>query len=54
VAEDAPETWDTKRLRDELERARGEMFKAADELRFEEAAQLRDRVHRLETIELER
>ncbi len=40
-------------LRKLLERLRGEMYQAAAELRFEEAARLRDRVKQLEQRELE-
>ena len=47
-------TWDTPRLRGELARLREDMLRAADELRFEEAAALRDRVKQLEALELSR
>ncbi len=53
-AQDEAESWNPSELRSELEKLRGEMFRAADELRFEEAAKLRDRVRRLEEIELGR
>ncbi len=51
VAEN-PANWDAGRLRRELESLRGEMFKAASELRFEDAAKMRDRVNELEALEL--
>ena len=47
-------SWDTARLRGALARLREDMLRAADELRFEEAASLRDRVKQLEAIELSR
>jgi len=54
--EDAPEeaAWDADRLRGELARLRDDMLRAASELRFEEAARLRDRIKRLESLELAR
>ncbi len=54
VAEPGPETWEPSKLRRELEKLRGEMYKAAAELRFEDAASLRDRVRTLESVELAR
>ncbi len=54
AAEDDPASWSPKKLRKELERVRGDMLKAAGELRFEEAAQLRDVVKRYEELELSR
>ena len=52
AAEDALPTSPAE-VRKLLERLRGEMYKAAAELRFEEAASLRDRVKQLEQRELE-
>ena len=54
AAEDDPASWSSSRLRKELEKVRGEMLKAAGELRFEEAAQLRDKVKHFEELELAR
>ena len=55
VAEEDPAyTWDAGRLRGELAKLRDEMHQAADELRFEDAAKLRDRVRQLEELELKR
>jgi excinuclease ABC subunit B len=51
VVED-PLLWSPTRLRDEIEKLRGTMLRAAEELRFEEAAGLRDRIKQLERIEL--
>ncbi|HKX45191.1 MAG TPA: excinuclease ABC subunit UvrB [Planctomycetota bacterium] len=51
VAERA-EPWTPETLRAELERLRGQMYQAAAELRFEEAAKLRDQVKRLEQLDL--
>ncbi len=48
------ESWDADRLRGELARLRDDMLRAASELRFEEAARLRDRVRQLEKLELAR
>jgi len=53
VVED-PRLWPPQKLRDELEKLRGQMLRAAEELRYEEAAALRDRVRQLETLELAR
>jgi excinuclease ABC subunit B len=47
-----PSNWGPDRIRAELEKLRGEMFQAATELRFEDAAKLRDRLKRLEELEL--
>ncbi|MBI5361575.1 MAG: excinuclease ABC subunit UvrB [Planctomycetes bacterium] len=47
-------TWDADRLRGDLAKLRDEMLHAAEELRFEDAAKLRDRVKQLEQIELAR
>ena len=53
--EPAPEEgWDAARLRGELARLRDDMLRAASELRFEEAARLRDRIKKLEKLELAR
>jgi len=46
--------WDAARLRGELAKLREEMLHAAEELRFEDAAVMRDRVKQLEQIELAR
>jgi len=53
VAEEAS-TWEPQRLRGELVKLREEMSHAARELRFEEAATLRDRIRELERLELAR
>jgi len=53
VAEPAA-TWDDQKLRGEIARLRDDMHRAAAELRFEEAASLRDRLRRLEKLELAR
>ncbi len=47
-------TWNIERLRGEIYRVREDMLRAANELRFEEAAKLRDRLATLERIELSR
>ena len=52
--EDDPRTWPTKRLRGEIERTRADMLAAANELRFEEATTLRDRLKELEDVALAR
>ena len=46
--------WDAGKLRGELARLRDDMLRAASELRFEEAARLRDRLKKLERLELVR
>ncbi|HEX6886135.1 MAG TPA: excinuclease ABC subunit UvrB [Planctomycetota bacterium] len=46
--------WDAERLRGEVARLRDDMLRAASELRFEEAARLRDRLRKLERLELAR
>ena len=46
--------WDSGRLRGEIEKIRADMLVAAGELRFEEAAKMRDRLGELEAIELSR
>ncbi len=53
-AEDDPRTWPIARLRGEIHRTRADMLLAANELRFEEATQLRDRLKVLEKAELGR
>ncbi len=47
-------SWTIERLRGELAKLREDMLHAATELRFEDAARLRDRVKELETLELAR
>jgi excinuclease ABC subunit B len=51
---DEAETWPLTRLRGEIEHLRADMLLAAQELRFEEAASLRDRLTQLENMELKR
>ncbi len=46
--------WSSAKLRGEIEKLRSEMLIAAEELRFEEAARLRDRARSLEKLELAR
>ena len=53
VAEEAAD-WDAARIRGELARLRADMQMAADELRYEDAAKLRDRIRELEELELTR
>ena len=53
-ADDPAQAWDAGRLRGEIARLSDEMRHAAEELRFEEAARLRDRVKELEKLELQR
>jgi excinuclease ABC subunit B len=53
VAEEAA-GWSADRLRGELLKLREDMLQAANELRFEEAASLRDRIRELERVELAR
>ena len=48
------ESWDPARLRGEIARLTDDMKQAAGELRFEEAADLRDRIRKLENLELAR
>ncbi|MFN0244839.1 MAG: excinuclease ABC subunit UvrB [Planctomycetota bacterium] len=48
----SPETWDPATLRGEIAKVRADMLAAAESLRFEDAARLRDRLKELETIEL--
>ena len=52
--EDPALSWEPARLRGEIARLREDMFRAANELRFEEAAGLRDRLRQLEELELSR
>ncbi|MDP6955501.1 MAG: excinuclease ABC subunit UvrB, partial [Planctomycetota bacterium] len=47
-------SWDGERLRGEAQKVRADMLRAAEELRFEEAAQLRDRLEQLEELALAR
>jgi excinuclease ABC subunit B len=54
VGEDPAAAWDAGRLRGEILKLREDMQRAAAELRYEEAAQLRDRVQELEALELAR
>jgi excinuclease ABC subunit B len=51
---DPAAAWDTGKLRGEIARLRDEMLHAASELRFEEAAKMRDRLKQLEKLELGR
>jgi len=53
-AEDDPRQWPLPRLRGEIARTRADMLLAANELRFEAAAKLRDTLSELEKIELSR
>ena len=53
-AEKDPRTWPVARLRGEIARTRADMLLAANELRFEEATGLRDRLKELEEVELAR
>ena len=50
--EDEALSWTPKELRGELARLRADMLRAAEELAFEEAASLRDRIKVLERMEL--
>jgi len=54
VAEDPAAGWDEEKLRGEIERVRADMLRSAEELRFEDAARLRDRLKELEKLELKR
>ena len=47
-------SWGPDRLRGELVKLREDMLRAAEELRFEDAARIRDRVKDLESLELRR
>ena len=51
---DEAETSPVARLRDEIAHLRADMLLAAEELRFEEAVGLRDRLNQLEDLELKR
>ncbi len=51
---DPAESWSPERLRGEIAKLRDDMLHAAGELRFEEAATLRDRLRTLEALELSR
>jgi excinuclease ABC subunit B len=51
---DAAASWSVDRLRGEIVKLREEMLHAAEELRFEDAARLRDRLGELEALELRR
>jgi excinuclease ABC subunit B len=51
VAEETAD-WDSSRIRGELARLRADMKMAADELRYEDAAKMRDRIRELEVLEL--
>jgi len=53
-APDPAQGWDAEKLRGESARVRDDMLRAASELRFEEAARLRDRLKELEKLELAR
>ncbi len=54
VAEDPAASWDADRLRGELVKLREDMRNAAEQMRFEAAAELRDRIRALEELELRR
>ena len=54
VAEDPAAGWDAERLRGEILKLEADMSRTAAELRFEEAARLRDRLRELERLELAR
>ncbi len=54
VREDPAQRWDLGRLRGELAKLQDEMRHAAEELRFEDAGRLRDRIRELERLELAR
>jgi excinuclease ABC subunit B len=51
---DEAQLWTVTELRGELERLRADMYRSAEELAFEEAATLRDRIQVLERLELSR
>jgi excinuclease ABC subunit B len=51
---DEAQLWTATELRGELERLRADMYRSAEELAFEEAAALRDRIQVLERLELSR
>ena len=52
--EDPAREWAPDRLRGEIAKLSDEMRHAAQELRFEDAAKLRDRIKQLEELELAR
>jgi excinuclease ABC subunit B len=52
--EDPALRWEPARLRGEIAKLRADMLHAAEELRYEDAAKLRNRVKELEAIELAR
>ena len=54
VAEDPAAAWEPEKLRGEIERVGADMMRSAEELRFEDAAKLRDRLKQLEQLELGR
>ena len=54
AADDPAASWDAARLRGEIVKLGEEMRHAAGELRFEDAARLRDRLKQLEELELAR
>jgi excinuclease ABC subunit B len=47
-------TWEPAKLRGEIAKTRADMMQSATELRFEDAAKLRDRLEELQSIELKR
>ena len=47
-------TWSPEKLRGEIAKLSADMRRAAGELRFEEAARMRDRLRELEQLELAR
>ena len=51
---DPASSWGPEKLRGELVKLREDMLRAAEELRFEDATKLRDRVRHLEQLELQR
>jgi len=53
VAEEADD-WDAARIRGEIQRLKADMQIAAGELRYEDAAGMRDRIRKLEELELRR
>jgi excinuclease ABC subunit B len=53
-AADPAASWPTDKLRGEIAKLRDDMLRASTELRFEEAAKMRDRLRELEQIELSR
>jgi excinuclease UvrABC helicase subunit UvrB len=54
VSEDPAARWSAEELRGEILRLREDMLHASGELRFEDAARLRDRLRELERLELAR